>query len=97
MVLPITLPSDVFSCSVTTFLWEKLHTADLDIAEGALTCIIGFSMWWLINDFPETVTWLTEEEKAFVKARLELEEDVSDSGLTHRHASEEHQQRLQGL
>lgn len=40
-------------------------------------------MWWLIADFPETVTWLTEEEKAFVKARLE--DDVGDSGLTHSH------------
>ena len=40
-------------------------------------------MWWLIADFPETVTWLTEEEKAFVKARLE--DDVGDSGLTAKH------------
>ena len=39
-------------------------------------------MWWLIADFPETVKWLTDEEKAFVKARLE--EDVGDSGLNHR-------------
>lgn len=56
--------------------------ADLNIAEGALTCVIGIAMWWLIADFPETVTWLTNEEKAFVKARLE--EDVGDSGLTRK-------------
>ena len=39
-------------------------------------------MWWLIADFPETVTWLTEEEKEFVKARLE--DDVGDSGLNRK-------------
>ena len=55
----------------------------MDIAEGALTCIVGFSMWWLVADFPETVTWLTEEEKAFVKAHLE--DDVGDSGPNHSH------------
>jgi hypothetical protein len=55
----------------------------LVIAEGALTCLVGISMWWLIADFPETVTWLTEEEKEFVKARLE--DDVGDSGLNVKH------------
>lgn len=54
----------------------------MDIAEGTLTCLVGVAMWWLIADFPETVKWLTEEEKAFVKARLE--EDVGDSGLNRR-------------
>ena len=39
-------------------------------------------MWWLIADFPETVAWLTEEEKEFVKARLE--DDVGDSGLNRK-------------
>lgn len=39
-------------------------------------------MWWLVADFPETVKWLTDEEKEFVKARLE--EDVGDSGLTRK-------------
>lgn len=68
---------------MTAFLWRPLHGADLGIVEGALTCLVGFSMWWFIADFPETVTWLTPEEKAFVKARLE--EDVGDSGLTQSH------------
>jgi len=82
-VLVVTPPGDGFSYLVTTFLWGSFYSADLDTAEGALTCIVGFSMWWLIADFPETVTWLTEEEKAFVKARLE--DDVGDSGLTTKH------------
>ena len=32
----------------------------------------------MISDFPEEATWLTPEEKAFVKARLE--DDVGHSG-----------------
>jgi hypothetical protein len=82
-VLAATPPGDGFSCSVTTFLWKPFHDADVDILEGALTALVGISMWWLIADFPETVTWLTDEEKAFVKARLE--DDVGDSGLTDKH------------
>lgn len=82
-VLEATPPGDGFSCLVNTIPQKPFHGTDLDIAEGALTCIVGFSMWWLIADFPETVTWLTEEEKAFVKARLE--DDVGDSGLTAKH------------
>jgi len=78
-----TPPGDGFSCSVNTILQKSFHGTHLGIAEGALTCIVGFSMWWLIADFPETVTWLTDEEKAFVKARLE--DDVGDSGLTAKH------------
>ena len=80
---PTTPPGDGFSYSVATFLWKPSHGTNLDIAEGTLTCLVGASMWWLIADFPETVTWLTEEEKAFVKARLE--DDVGDSGLTAKH------------
>ncbi|KAF9647072.1 MFS general substrate transporter [Thelephora ganbajun] len=54
------------------------------ILEGILTCVVGFAMRWLIADFPETVAWLTEEEKAFVKARLE--DDVGDSGHARKHS-----------
>ena len=53
----------------------------MDITEGTLTCLVGIAMWWLIADFPETVTWLTGE-KELVKARLE--DDVGDSGLNRK-------------
>lgn len=78
MVLPTTPPGDGFSYSVTITPQKSFHSTDLDIVEGTLTCLVGASMYFLIADFPETVTWLTEEEKAFVKARLE--DDVGDSG-----------------
>ena len=72
-----------FAYLVTTFLWKALHAADLDIAEGTLTCIVGLYMWWLVAGFPETVAWLTDEEKVFVKACLE--DGVGDSGLNNSH------------
>ena len=46
--------------------------------EGTLTCLIAFALFFVISDFPEESNWLSEEEKAFVKARLE--DDVGDSG-----------------
>ena len=82
-VLPTIPPGDGFSFSVITFPWKLFHGTDSDTAEGTLTCLVGASMYFLIADFPETVTWLTEEEKAFVKARLE--DDVGDSGLNAKH------------
>lgn len=42
-----------------------------------MTCVISLTFFFLISDFPEQVSWLTPEEKAFVKARLQ--EDVGDS------------------
>lgn len=39
-------------------------------------------LYFIIADFPEEVTWLSVEEKEFVKARLY--EDVGDSKLEDR-------------
>lgn len=38
----------------------------------------AFLLYFIISDFPEEASWLTPEEKAFVKARLE--DDVGRSG-----------------
>lgn len=35
-------------------------------------------MFFIVSDFPEEAKWLSEDEKAFVKARLQ--EDVGESG-----------------
>jgi hypothetical protein len=45
--------------------------------EGLLTCCVALFFFFVISDFPEDVKWLTEEERQFVKARLQ--EDVGDS------------------
>lgn len=45
------------------------------IIEGALTTLVGIVSWFIIVDFPDSKrnTFLTAEEKAFVKARLTLD------------------------
>lgn len=42
------------------------------IIEGAITCVAAIAAWFVIVDFPDSNrnTFLSEEEKAFVKARL---------------------------
>lgn len=40
---------------------------------------MSIAFYFLIADFPEEAKWLTPEEKAFVKARLE--DDVGESGI----------------
>lgn len=42
-----------------------------------MTCVVSILLFFLISDFPEESKWLTAEEKAFVKRRLQ--EDVGDS------------------
>lgn len=41
--------------------------------------VIALIFFFFIADFPEQATFLTKEEKEFVKARLQ--EDVGDSGI----------------
>ncbi|KAF3937881.1 Sialin [Dactylella cylindrospora] len=52
------------------------------ILEGLFTVVVGCLFWFCIPDFPEEAKWLTEDERAFIKAKLE-----ADTGESHRHAS----------
>jgi len=52
------------------------------IIEGVITCVCAIAMFWLIPDFPEEAKWLSEEEKAFIRARLY--EDVGPSHIGDR-------------
>jgi len=47
------------------------------ILEGLLTVLVSFSFFFLLPNFPEEVTWLNEEERAFVKARLQIDQGKS--------------------
>ncbi|KAK2801690.1 hypothetical protein FQN50_007603 [Emmonsiellopsis sp. PD_5] len=47
------------------------------ILEGVLTCVVSFVWFFVIPDFPEDVKWLTEEERAFIRAKL-----AKDSGTS---------------
>lgn len=41
------------------------------VIEGILTCVVGISIPWTLPDSPQTATFLTPEEKAFIKHRME--------------------------
>jgi hypothetical protein len=47
------------------------------ILEGLLTVLASFAFFFLLPNFPEEVKWLTEDERAFVKARLQLDQGKS--------------------
>ncbi|EME85970.1 uncharacterized protein MYCFIDRAFT_39363 [Pseudocercospora fijiensis CIRAD86] len=45
--------------------WQLLF-----LFEGLITILIAFAIWFYLPDFPDTAKWLSDKEKAFVKARL---------------------------
>ncbi|TKX18555.1 MFS transporter-like protein 175 [Elsinoe australis] len=47
------------------------------ILEGLLTCVISFAFFFCIPDFPEEAKWLTEEERAYISARLRADQGKS--------------------
>ncbi|KIW11224.1 hypothetical protein PV08_10524 [Exophiala spinifera] len=47
------------------------------IIEGAVTVAIGIAVYFLIVDSPELASWLSEDEKAFITARLTLDGVIS--------------------
>ncbi|KAH7389513.1 major facilitator superfamily domain-containing protein [Phaeosphaeria sp. MPI-PUGE-AT-0046c] len=47
------------------------------ILEGLLTVIVSFFFYFLLPNFPEEVKWLSEDERAYVKARLQVEQGKS--------------------
>jgi sugar phosphate permease len=47
------------------------------ILEGLLTVLVSFAFFFMLPNFPEEVKWLTEEERTYVKARLQLDQGKS--------------------
>lgn len=47
------------------------------ILEGGFTCLVSFAFFFLLPNFPEEAAWLREDERAFVKARLQLDQGSS--------------------
>ena len=44
-----------------------------------MTCVIAVFSYFVISDFPEYATWLTEDEKEFIKDKLKA--DVGESKI----------------
>ncbi|KYK61925.1 transporter-like protein [Drechmeria coniospora] len=47
------------------------------LIEGGLTVFVSFFFYFLLPDFPEESKWLSDDEKAFVAARLRLDQGAS--------------------
>lgn len=47
------------------------------ILEGAFTCVVSFGVYFIMSDFPEDAKWLREDERVYVKARLEVDQGKS--------------------
>lgn len=47
------------------------------ILEGSLTVLVSFIFFFLLPNFPEQVKWLSEEEKNYVSARLQIDQGKS--------------------
>lgn len=50
----------------------------LFILEGIPSCISSVFVYFYLPDYPETVSWLSEDEKALAKARLVTEGSHGD-------------------
>ncbi|OTA59293.1 putative pantothenate transporter [Hypoxylon sp. EC38] len=42
----------------------------LFLVEAIATIVVGVAIWFLLPDFPQTASWLSDKEKAFIQARL---------------------------
>lgn len=49
------------------------------ILEGLLTIVIATAAYWFISNYPESVTWLSKDERAFIQARLSADSDNTNN------------------
>lgn len=52
------------------------------IVEGLVTVVAGVLSFWLVQDFPDTATFLTEEERTLIVRRLQEDGQFSAAGET---------------
>lgn len=50
------------------------------IIEGLITVVAGVISFFIIQDFPDTARFLTEEERTFVVRRLQADGQISAAG-----------------
>ncbi|KAI1484015.1 MFS general substrate transporter [Daldinia eschscholtzii] len=56
------------------------------ILEGVLTCLVALVFYFIFPSFPEEAKWLTEEERSYIKARLQADQghNAADRKTTFR-------------
>ena len=54
----------------------------LSILEGLLTVVCGFLAYFTIYNGPDSVSWLTEEEKAYIRVKLAYDGNRAGMGAS---------------
>lgn len=48
------------------------------LQEGILTMAVAVVAYWFISNYPNTVSWLSTDERAFIQARLKADSDATN-------------------
>jgi hypothetical protein len=51
----------------------------MSVQEGLLTIVIAVGAYWFISNYPDTVSWLSKDERQFVQARLKADSDATNN------------------
>ncbi|RYN76890.1 hypothetical protein AA0117_g5301 [Alternaria alternata] len=72
------LPTLTLVWGVVATLMGVTQNREGFFAEGLLTIVIAIVAYWFISNYPGTVSWLSKEERAFVRARLKADSDATN-------------------
>ncbi len=64
----------------TLFFSERFTNISFSILEGLITVVAGIASFWIIQDFPDTAKFLSEEERTVVVRRLQGDDQFSAAG-----------------
>ncbi|KAK3208593.1 hypothetical protein GRF29_77g1198002 [Pseudopithomyces chartarum] len=48
------------------------------ILEGLATIVIAFGAYWFISNYPDSVGWLSKDERSYINARLRADSDATN-------------------
>jgi hypothetical protein len=66
----------------------SLYCALTNCCRGILTVLVAFLAFFILHDFPETASFLSEEERAFVVFRLKYQGQAQAKGATHANVAQ---------
>ena len=68
------------SDDILTKPYHAIHRSWIFILEGLATVLAGAASFFIIQDFPDTARFLSEEERTFVIQRLQTDNQFSAGG-----------------
>lgn len=66
---------DLYSCE---YIDGRTRLQLTMVQEGLLTIVVATIAYWFISNYPNTVRWLSKEERAFIQARLKADSDSTN-------------------